>query len=109
MARLLNYIEVQSPDCCHQWGQTLLRPVSYWMGRDYRVEKNVEELPESSVAKRVMAALLSLLLAPITAVLAVVGSLLLTFSETHKRAYEKIEETKMLLVLIRGIYDFVCF
>lgn len=81
MSRMLCHIQSPSADFCHRAGQTLLRPLSIVVGNSH------------SLAKRVMVAAVAIFLFPITLAAGALGALLLTFSATHKKAYQDAKIT----------------
>lgn len=90
MLRILTHIQVPQPDFCHTAGQRILRPLSYAFGRSY---VGSQASLEPSLAMRVMIAALAVLLIPISFVCSLFGYALLTYSKTHRRAYESLNIT----------------
>lgn len=95
--QVLTNIQTQSPDFAHKAGQALLSQMTYVFGRSFKVETRVEELPENSTTKRVMVAALAVLLAPLTLISALLGAVILKFSDTHSAAYDKVESSRVTI------------
>lgn len=102
MTRLTTYIETQSPDLCQYVGQALLRPSSLLIGRDFRVERDIRQLPPSSFIKRTAVAALAIMLLPLTLVSLGAGALLLSLSSTHEVAYKKIKQKEITVLWKKG-------
>ena len=98
MTRIFTNIQVPSPDFCHSVGQTLLRPVSLVSGRTYQ---GIEKAPDSLI-KRVAVAALAILALPFTLLAAALGALLLSYSVTHKTAFEEIQKVKITITWNQG-------
>lgn len=86
------YIEVPNPDFCHQAGQALLLPWSTITAEGYRVERNVSELPESSLLKKITVLVLAIFFWQITVLALVLGVVLLGVSKTYRAAFQRIQD-----------------
>jgi hypothetical protein len=95
VAPAVTYIEVPNPDVCHTIGQFLALPWSMTADKGYRVERDISELPQGSLVKRVAALAMCIFFWQISLPAFVVGMGFLLCSKTYRAAFQKIEDSNI--------------